>query len=275
MPYSAEKKEDSAYEDYASEAKWIKYQQWPLGASFWKAMTVVEWGKRCSMSITQKKESSSPNRSRTKPTETRPFAPIVLMFLFEFFLSHFPWNSTETNVSVAPNTNLSSNGKSTLSGPKMEMLKKFFVSWYAIWRDRRYSTRSLIQRILSITYRFWQVVSAFAFDVDSVCMKCKQRFPLTNLISFCSSKMTMQTMKVLLFPLIGLCIALYCIVLYFITYYWLILRNHQKNYIRFMYAQCTVYCTQCSSWCPYFLTLNTFTFLFCFTFSAIYLIGIC
>lgn len=39
-----------------------------------------------------------------------------------------------------------------------------------------------------------------------ICMKCKQRFLLTNLISSCFLEMTMQTMKVLRFPLIGLCI---------------------------------------------------------------------
>lgn len=42
-------------------------------------------------------ESSNPNRSRTKPTETRPFAPIVLMFLFEFFFVSFPMKFNRNN----------------------------------------------------------------------------------------------------------------------------------------------------------------------------------
>lgn len=67
-----------------------------------------------------------------------------------------------------------------------------------------------LKHLFSITCRFWHVVRIHIRTDDSVyiyiCMKCKQRFLLTNLISSCFLEMTMQTMKVLRFPLIGLCI---------------------------------------------------------------------
>lgn len=101
-----------------------------------------------------------------------------------------------------------SNGNCEISGPKKKMLRNFFDTIVeSVSIDL---THPDLKRLFSITCRFWHVVRIHIRTDDSVyiyiCMKCKQRFLLTNLISSCFLEMTMQTMKVLRFPLIGLCI---------------------------------------------------------------------
>lgn len=134
---------------------------------------------------------------------------LLLMFLFRLLVSCLV-KFKQKQLCVWNKMPICSNGNCEISGPKKRCRESFSCHDIILKIASIDLTKPGLTRLFSITCRFWHVVRLHIRTDDSVyiyiCMKCKQRFLLTNLISFCFLKMTMQTIKVLRFPLIGLCI---------------------------------------------------------------------